>query len=165
MMISERLVLRPLAIPDAGDMVSVLADPELYRFTGGRPPTLEELENRYFAQLAGDPLRVEDWRNWIVRRRIDDVAVGFTQATIIDGVAELAWVIGAAFQGAGFATEAALATRRLLETEGVARFRATIHPEHEVSGRVASAIGLIATGEIDDGEIVWRSLDGNASPA
>ena len=38
---------------DAREMQAVLAEPALYRFTGGSPPSLEQLEQRYRAQIAG----------------------------------------------------------------------------------------------------------------
>jgi hypothetical protein len=36
---ATRVVLTPLTVRDAADMVVVLADPALYRWTGGAPPT------------------------------------------------------------------------------------------------------------------------------
>jgi hypothetical protein len=44
---TPRLLLEPLAVRHAAPMVEVLAAPELYRFTGGRPPTLPELTERH----------------------------------------------------------------------------------------------------------------------
>ena len=37
---TERLLLTPLRIADADEMVDVLADPRLHQFIGGRPATL-----------------------------------------------------------------------------------------------------------------------------
>ena len=37
---SERLRLEPLTVDHAPAMVAVLADPSIYEFTGGSPPTL-----------------------------------------------------------------------------------------------------------------------------
>lgn len=48
-----RLALRPLTVEDAPAMVSVLADPSLYEFTGGRPPTPDQLTRQYTAQVRG----------------------------------------------------------------------------------------------------------------
>ena len=44
---TERIRLCPLEVSDAGEMASVLADASLYEFTGGEPPTVAELEERY----------------------------------------------------------------------------------------------------------------------
>ena len=45
---AARLTLEPLRVDHAPAMVEVLADPALYEFTGGRPPTLDELTARIF---------------------------------------------------------------------------------------------------------------------
>jgi hypothetical protein len=37
---THRLVLTPLQVANAAEIVDVLADPELYAFTGANPPTL-----------------------------------------------------------------------------------------------------------------------------
>jgi hypothetical protein len=55
-------------------MTEVLGDRELYRFTGGRPPTEAQLRARYARQVAGrSPDGTASWRNWVVRRRADGV--------------------------------------------------------------------------------------------
>jgi hypothetical protein len=52
---TDRLRLTPLTVQDADAMVDVLADPELYTFIGGQPPTLEELRERYAANSSAGP--------------------------------------------------------------------------------------------------------------
>lgn len=151
---SERLTLTPLEPPDASEMVSVLADPGLYTFTGGDPPTLAQLDERYRFQTAGAPRDGETWHNWIIR--LDGTAIGFVQATVIDGSADLAWVVGTEWQGSGYATEASRAIRDWLADGGVRRFSAHIHADHLASQAVAARLGLEPTDEIDDdGEMVW----------
>ncbi|NUR61200.1 MAG: GNAT family N-acetyltransferase [Catenulispora sp.] len=159
---TERLVLTPLTVADADEMVSVLADAELYEFIGGEAPTLAELRARYERQSAGGPgagSSSEEWHNWIVRRAEDRAAVGTVQATVVDAgrAADVAWVVGAPFQGRGYAVEAAAGMVAWLRERGVAELRAHVHPEHAASARVAERVGLVATGELDDeGEQVWR---------
>lgn len=159
---TSRLELSPLEIADAAEMVDVLGGTGLYEFTGGRAPTLDELEVRYSRQVVGGPADgSEEWHNWIVRRRIDDVAVGYVQATISDAgkIAEVAWVIGADFQRTGFAVEAATAmVEWLTGHRRVTRVAAHIHPDHVASIRVAERIGLRPTDRFDDGERLWDSL-------
>ncbi|HEU4320736.1 MAG TPA: GNAT family N-acetyltransferase [Acidimicrobiia bacterium] len=151
---SEHLTLSPLDPSDASDMVLVLSDPNLYVFTGGEPLTLPELEERYRFQTAGSPREGEIWHNWIIRR--DGAAIGFVQATVIDGSADLAWVVGKVWQGSGHGTEAALAMRDWLAASGVVGFTAHIHPDHVASQTVASRLGLSPTDLVDeDGEEVW----------
>jgi hypothetical protein len=52
-LITDRLVLAPLRLSYAWEMQAVLASPALYRFTGGSPPSLEQLTKRYGHQIAG----------------------------------------------------------------------------------------------------------------
>ncbi len=157
--LATRLWLVPLAVTDAAEMVGPLADPDLYRITGGTPPTLADLERRYRAQVAGrSPDGTETWRNWIVRLIEGEVTIGFVQATLTDAghTAEVAWVIGVPWQGHGYATEAARALVAHLVADGVETITAHVHPDHVASERVAAASGLIATDEIEDGERAWR---------
>lgn len=153
--------LTPLRDDDADSMVSVLADPQLYRFTGGEAPTLEELTARYRFQLSGGSSDgSERWLNWIVR--LDDRPVGFVQATVAQSgnqwQAELAWVIGTPWQGRGAAAEAAELMMRWLVERRVLRFTSSIHPEHRASQGVARKLGLIlSAGLTDEGEQLWVS--------
>ena len=148
---TERLVLEPLRIEHAGEMVSVLDDPLIYQFTGGHPPTEAELRSRYERQIRGD-----GWLNWILRSRESAAAVGTVQATLRDR-AELAWVLAPAFQGLGYATEAATAAMEWLRTKGVTGFEAHVHPEHDASAAVARRLGLRPTDAVHRGETVWIS--------
>lgn len=153
---TDRLVLTPLEVEDAAEMVTVLADPALYEFTGGSPPSLDKLEHRYRAQVIGPPRSEEVWHNWILRLLGPKTAIGFVQATVVGGSAELAWVVGLAWQGRGYAIEGAMAMRDWLAAMGTTRFTAHIHPDHHASGKVAIAIGLHRTTEVDkDGEVIW----------
>ena len=157
---TPRLVLHPVTVADAAEMVDVLADPVLYEFTGGEPPTSAELETRYARQVEGSGRPGEIWCNWIVRRATDRRAVGFVQATVVADTADLAWLIGISYQGQNFASEAAQAMSTWLVGQGIDRLSAHIHPEHRASQIVADRIGLQASGRIDDeGEAVWTSSD------
>lgn len=154
--LTARLVLSPLEVTDASEMVGVLSDPRLYEFTGGEPPTLDGLEERYRHQVAGSPHPGESWHNWILR--FDGVAVGFVQATVVGETADLAWVVGVQWQRQGFASEASLAMRDWLRDRGVVRLTAHIHPEHVASMAVATRLGLRPTDQLDDeGEQVWTT--------
>jgi RimJ/RimL family protein N-acetyltransferase len=156
---SARVSLIPLTVPDAEEMAGVLSAGELYRFTGGRPPALDELRATYARQVIGhSPDGSEVWRNWIIRRGDDGAAVGYVQATIADGGtrAEIAWVVGLQWQGLGYATEAARALVALLDADGVAVIEAHVHPDHAASAAVARRAGLVPTERFDEGERLWR---------
>jgi len=155
---TERLVLCPLRVSDADEMATVLADHSLYEFTGGRPPTVSELANRYQQQTAGPGTPDEAWCNWILRMDTQERAVGFVQATVVGDLADLAWVLGALDHGRGFATEAAIAVCDWLAENDVRRIEAHIHPRHEASQAVAQRIGMVRTGDRDDeDEEIWAA--------
>jgi RimJ/RimL family protein N-acetyltransferase len=161
--VTARLELVPLRVADADEMVDVLADPTLYRFIGGGPPTRVELVARYRTQVAGRSADGrEEWRNWIVRERSGRAATGFVQATITgdgeDRTADVAWVIGVGWQGRGYATEAASGLVRWLDSAGVREIVAHVHPDHAASAAVAGRIGLEPTDLFVDGERRWRRV-------
>jgi RimJ/RimL family protein N-acetyltransferase len=148
-----------LRIEDAAEMALVLGDPELYAFTGGGPPSPDDLRDRYRHQVVGrSPDGREAWHNWIVRTLDPDEAVGFVQSTTTDGGhdADIAWVIGVRWQGRGFATEAARAIVAWLEAHGVSTITAHVHPDHVASARVAERADLLASNAVEDGERIWR---------
>jgi RimJ/RimL family protein N-acetyltransferase len=160
-MSTERLLLTPLRVDDADAMAVVLDDEKLHEFIGDRPATRSELRSRYRMMVVGSGNPREVWLNWIVRLRRTAEPVGTVQATVTNGgtgwTAHLAWVIGTPWQARGFATEAATALAAWLRERGAATLLATIHPDHVVSEKVATRIGLTRTDEQIDGELVWRS--------
>ncbi|MFC6899691.1 GNAT family N-acetyltransferase [Nonomuraea dietziae] len=121
---------------------------------------MEGLRARYTRQVAGrSPDGLEEWRNWIVRRGHDGQAVGYVQATITEQGrrAEIAWVIGLAWQRRGYASQAATALVAWLFDRGVEQVVAHIHPDHAASAAVAAKAGLSPTDQFDDGERLWRA--------
>jgi RimJ/RimL family protein N-acetyltransferase len=155
---TRRLRLVPLTAEDADALHAALDDPGLHAFTGGRPLAREALRERFAALEAGcSPDGAQTWANWVVRRR--DAAIGYVQATVTGRRADVAWVIGRAWQGRGYASEAAAAAAGWLLAAGVEELTAHIHPDHAASAGVARAAGLAPTGEADaDGEVVWRRV-------
>jgi RimJ/RimL family protein N-acetyltransferase len=157
-----RLRLEPLRVDHAGELVDVLSDAGLYAFTGGSPPSVADLDQRYARQVAGSRDPAEQWHNWVVRLGNHGPAVGYVQATVrpVDGVAELAWVVGAAWQGRGIAREAAALVLDHLLAAGVCRVVAHVHPDHVASQRVAAALGMQPTDRLVDGEVEWVLVSG-----
>jgi RimJ/RimL family protein N-acetyltransferase len=157
---TSRLLLEPLRPDHARVMAAVLADPPLYRFTGGEPPGEAELRSRYERMAVGhSPDGTQGWCNWIVLLRDDGRAIGTVQATVTregpDLVADLAWVIGTGRQGRGYAAEAAAGMAAWLAGAGVTSFGAWIHPDHAASAGVARRLGLTPSAELADGEVHW----------
>lgn len=159
--VTERLTLTPLTVADADSMVEVYADQRMYQFTGGVPPSAAQLHERFERLAVGwNHDRSEQWCNWIVRLHDRPIPVGAVQSTIAADLAwaAVAWEIDINHQGRGCAGEAAWALVDWLLASGVARITATIHPDHVASARVAARAGLVATDEVDDGEIVWHRV-------
>jgi RimJ/RimL family protein N-acetyltransferase len=159
--VTARLTLKPLRVEHAAEMHPVLDDPALHGYIGGEPPTADRLRERYAIQATGhSPDGTHGWLNWIVRDRETGTAVGTVQATLSDKgprlQAEVAWVIGVAHQGRGYAKEAAGAMVQWLLGQGADTITAHIHPGHRASIAVATHLGLIATDLVEDGEIIWR---------
>ncbi|WP_137988932.1 GNAT family N-acetyltransferase [Streptomyces vilmorinianum] len=157
---THRLTLLPLAVAHAEEMAGVLADPELYAFIGGTPPTPQALRERYERLAAGSPDPGVSWCNWVVRLGDADAdcLTGTVQATVTDGgeTAEIAWMVGTPWQRRGIATEAVRQLVAWLAARGVGTVVAHIHPDHAASAAVATAAGLKPTDEWNDGEIRWR---------
>jgi hypothetical protein len=105
--VTRRLTLLPLAPHYAEEMAVVLGDPALHRYIGGAPLGVEELRARYVRLAAGSGQADVAWCNWVVRLDAEDRLAGTVQATVTGARAEVAWVVGAAWQGRGIATEAA----------------------------------------------------------
>ena len=158
---TERLTLEPLSPGHAEEMVTVLAAPELYAFTGGEPPTEGILRTRYSRQAIGhSPADDAGWVNWIIRERTSQDVAGYVQATLTvereELVADVAWLVTPSAQHRGIASEAATAMLAWLLERQVPVVRALIHPEHHASGRVAQRLGLLSTAALVDGESVWE---------
>ncbi|MFG1809112.1 GNAT family N-acetyltransferase [Streptomyces sp. NPDC049040] len=157
---TRRLTLEPLAVHHAEEMAGVLADPGLHAFIGGAPQSAEGLRARYERLVAGSGQPGVSWCNWVVRLSSEDCLTGTVQATVAGAQAEIAWVVGTAWQGRGIATEAARGLVGLLGSRGVTTVVAHIHPDHLASAAVAAGAGLAATDEWHDGEVRWRLTAG-----
>ncbi|MEU1225405.1 GNAT family N-acetyltransferase [Streptomyces sp. NPDC005828] len=155
---TQRLDLVPLAVAHADEMARVLADRTLHTFIGGAPLTAPELRARYERLTAGSPDPAVLWCNWVLRHRTEARLTGTVQATVTDEgrTAEVAWVVGTAWQGRGLAREAAEALVALLVDRGVRTVVAHVHPDHAASAAVARAAGLTPTDEEQDGEVRWE---------
>lgn len=160
---TARLRLEPLSGDHAAEAFPLFDDRRLHVWTGGEPPSPEQLADRFRRQAVGrSPDGSQGWLNWMLRRTADGNLVGIVQATVTrpqDGGldAELAWVIGVPWQGLGYGYEGAQAMAGWLRNHGVTHLAAHIHPAHDASSRIARALGLTATGTVsDEGEILWR---------
>ena len=135
---------------DAGDLFGLLRDPALRRFTGGAPPTsVDDLRERIRVQEGRrSPDGDELWLNWTLRLRSSGQAVGYVQAGVREGRADLAWVVGTPFQNRGYATEAGRrATAGYVSTAGSQSFGPPYIPimPRPVASRHTSGCGPAAS--------------------
>ena len=156
---SSQLLLNPMVQDDAGELFTLLREPGLYRFTGDAAPAsaadLQEKTRRW--EQRQSPTKDELWLNWTLRLKSSGIAVGFIQATYSERRVDLAWVIGVPFQGRGYATEASCRVAAWFrDAYDLDELRASIHPDHIASQRVAMHLGLRPSGEFtDQGEELW----------
>jgi RimJ/RimL family protein N-acetyltransferase len=138
-------------------MFPVLEEPALYTYTGGKPPASRDDVEAWFLALESrqSPDGLEAWLTWIIELTSGREAIGYVQATVTGGRADLAWLIGTPWQGQGYAGEAATALVVWLLDNRVSEITAHVHPGHVASHRVALSAGLKRSGVVSDGEEVW----------
>jgi RimJ/RimL family protein N-acetyltransferase len=141
---TERLILRPLVPDDLDAMAALLGD-------------------RDALTLWGEPLDREGARSWIERNVARYERDGFGRCAVVlaatgelvgdaglittevEGRAEieLGWIVGAGWQGRGFATEAGAAWRdHAFDVVGLDRIVSMISERNVASRRVAEKLGF-----------------------
>ena len=158
---TRRVSLEPLTLDDAPAPSEALADPTLYVHIGGEPPSIEDLRATIGHYLDGPGEPGEAWHNWAIRRADGPdpgMIVGQLQATVRDHgrSAEIAWIVGSRWHGRGYATDAAQWLVDWLAVSGAGEALAHVAPANVASARVAAKAGLEPTGQVDDGEVLWR---------
>jgi RimJ/RimL family protein N-acetyltransferase len=145
-LVSPRLHLEPLEARHADLLFDLLGDETIYTFVPGDPPaSLDALRARY-ERLAvrRSPDAREIWLNWAVRLGETGPYVGTVQATVRDdATALLAYELGVAYRGAGYATEACRAVLdELVAAYGIAHVRAFVDTRNERSVRLLERLGF-----------------------
>lgn len=155
---TRRLDFLPIDRSYAPAMFSLLNDPALHGFTGGNPPEDVDALGRLYEwwEQRRSPDGSEVWLNWVLRDGELDELVGHVQAGVGPDHTAVAWVVGRRWQGRGYASEAASRLVTWLLGKGVNDIRASIHPDHVASVRVAEGAGLCRTDRQHEGEVIWR---------
>ena len=159
---TDRLELRPLTA-DALDALILRDRSRLEAVTGARfpdpllpPPLMDDALPFMLDRLRADPGEL-GWWAWLITARAAREAVGSVGLggrPDGEGTVVLGYAVYPAFEGRGYATEAARAlTSWALDQFGVTRVRATIPPGHTPSLRVAEKLGMRPVGTAQDDEV------------
>lgn len=142
---TRELVLEPLTVAHAPEMMAVLSDAEVYRHLDyGPPPSLDHIETVYRKlEARSSPDGDEAWLNWIVRRP-GEPPMGYVQATVLpDRSAWVAYVFASAHWGGGHAGAATSAMLHHLQSAyDVTRFLATVECGNARSLRLLERLGF-----------------------
>ncbi|HLG17084.1 MAG TPA: GNAT family N-acetyltransferase [Blastocatellia bacterium] len=153
---SSRLVLEPIQARHSELLFEQLQDPSLYRYIPTEPPTSPSALRARYERLAKrqSPDGCETWLNWAIRLRATGEYIGAVQATVRpDAPALLAYELGAAYRGAGYAAEACRTVmRELVDGYGVSEIRAYVDTRNERSIRLLERLGFDRTGQIPNAD-------------
>lgn len=153
-------------------LLQALDDERVGRYIGGPDvSTLEALLERIDHLRHGPPAgRQEVWLNYAVL--LDGTVIGRVEATVHDGIAEIAYVVGPRWWGLGYGSTA---TRMLLDelrTRGISEFWATVAPGNDASVGVLRHLGFgqvpppfrVPLLSYDEGDWVFRHVDPSEDP-
>ena len=140
---SPRLTFERMKDSDLDDMARLLGDPEAMAFY---PHPKSRQESLDWIRWNQRNYRRDQLGLWILREAASSSFIGDCGLTwqLIDGREdlELGYHVLREFQGQGFATEAARASRDLALSLGHRRLISIIHPENIASRRVAEKVGM-----------------------
>jgi RimJ/RimL family protein N-acetyltransferase len=142
---TDRLILRPRTLDDYDACLAMDRDPDVVRYIPGPWADLEA--HKAFLRDRITRRYPDGLGYWcIVPRESPDRFLGWVLLMPRDAVGpevEIGWRLVRAAWGHGYAREAAAPiVRHGLETVGLDRIIAEIHPEHTRSQRVAEKLGL-----------------------
>ncbi len=112
---SGTLTLEPQVAAHAEPMFDVLSDPAIYQYENEPPASVAWLRERFRrleSRRSADGQ--EQWLNWVVRLN-PSALIGYVQASVTGGYADIAYVFGSAFWGRGLAGQAVAAMLAELE--------------------------------------------------
>ena len=165
---TARLTIETLDLDHAPGLFAALDDGRVGRYIGGPDVTTRDaLVDRIALLRRGAPVDSgETWLNWAVC--LTDEVIGRIEATLHDGIAEIAYVFGPTWWGHGFATEATgWLLGELRTTHDVSEFWATVDPDNDPSRRVLERLGFELTPlpghpaihSFDEGDLVFSRTD------
>lgn len=156
---TERLILRRWRDDDLDGYAAMNADPEVMRYIGDG-----HVHDR--AEAAASLARIrQDWSThgfgrWAVELRSDGTFAGFCGVGFLKSFPELAgepeigWRLPRAVWGAGYATEAAIASRDdFFRTTGYDHLISLSQPGNVASQRIMEKLGMLRVDDVHDARI------------
>lgn len=152
LLVTDRLILEPILVSHASEMVSLLKDADLYSFVPQDPPELAKLEKTYdFWSKRASPAGDELWLNWAARNKQTGEVIGHFQAGVKEGTeSNLGYTVGLCFQRQGFAKEALQAILSFLnEKMRLESIKAWIDTRNLASIALVEKLGMVKVGFIE----------------
>lgn len=148
---SERLLLRPLSPKDALDMYEYASGRELTKYLLWDPHPDPQYTLEYLEYLEGR-YAVGDFYDWALTLKPGGKMIGtcgFTSFDLPNNSAEIGYVIHHAYQGMGYAVEAAKQVISFgFSTLGLSRISAVCMQENQKSLRVMQKLGMRLEGTL-----------------
>lgn len=166
---TARLLLRPFTPDDAPALFRIYGDPEVMRFMGAPPASVEQEAanlqahaHKYYERLG--------FGLWaVVHKATGDLIgrCGLLRSEIGGRIeTEISYLLERGHWGQGFAAEAAGAVLDYgFRVLGLDRVVAVIHPDNVASRRVAERIGMRYEGEVPYKQFGMVQLYGIAAPS
>ncbi|MFK7993033.1 MAG: GNAT family N-acetyltransferase [Granulosicoccus sp.] len=156
----------PLLRSEINELAKALLYEEVYEFIGGLP-TETDFANALLNALNGPPPEVygEKWINYVARLTQTGELIGRLEATIHDGLAEVAFLYSPAFWGRGYASKGVTwLQEHMLEYGQISSLWGTAHPKNIRSAALLDRLGYsrVTTEDIpnlysyDVGDTVFR---------
>ena len=146
---TERLVLRPMEQADVEFLLRHFGDPLVHRYLVDSLPTTTLQQARSivdFYTLEPSPLRMR----WVITSAVDGEPIGtcgFHLRSLAHRRAEVGYDLSPAWWGRGIMAEALTAAlRHGIDTLGLHRISACIHPDNAASLRLAERLGFVREG-------------------
>jgi len=155
---TERLVLEPIAAAHAALLFAPMQDERIYRWLSIVPPrTVESLRTRWAELASRVPFNGGDaFLNWAIRRTSDGKYVGKFDAVVnLTNVAtNVGYLLFPEFWGQGYGTEATRGIVAHLTQLSVTEFRALVTSGNDASVRVLVKAGFVRTRTIPDNDTI-----------
>jgi RimJ/RimL family protein N-acetyltransferase len=153
-LVTERLILRPWTVEDAGPALGAYGDAAVARWL---TPAMDRVPDLAAMRLVLQQWVAEDARmpapagRWAIERRADAEVIG--GATLLplspDDEFELGWQLHPRAWGHGYATEAGLALARWAFRQGIEQVIALVRPANVRAVAAVRRIGMDWVGETE----------------